>query len=142
MCPARYRAGGGLLHRLCTLTGPKAGGCFLLHFPGSHLHRTLSGILPFEARTFLTCSLSFLQPRPSVHLRSVPYHILPRSASGFALSDLVNAAADEFPHDRSLRYIVVRNRKEVIQKLEEALRFHEFRAVLGDPEQQGLGVGL
>ena len=26
---------------------------FLLHFPGSHLHRTLSGILPCEARTFL-----------------------------------------------------------------------------------------
>ena len=31
-------------------------GClFLLHFPWSHLHRTLSGILPCEARTFLTC---------------------------------------------------------------------------------------
>ena len=27
---------------------------FLLHFPGSHLHRTLSGILPYEARTFLS----------------------------------------------------------------------------------------
>jgi len=27
-----------------------------LHFPGSHLHRTLSGILPYEARTFLTCT--------------------------------------------------------------------------------------
>ena len=32
----------------------KAGGLFLLHWPGSHLHRTLSGILPCEARTFLT----------------------------------------------------------------------------------------
>ncbi len=30
------------------------GGSFLLHWSGSHLHRTLSGILPFEARTFLT----------------------------------------------------------------------------------------
>ena len=30
------------------------GGYFLLHYPGSHLHRTLSGILPCEARTFLT----------------------------------------------------------------------------------------
>ena len=74
MCPARYRTGGGLLHRLCTLTGLPAGGCFLLHFPGSRLHRTLSGILPCEARTFLTCSLSSLQPRPSVHLRDVLYH--------------------------------------------------------------------
>ena len=33
-------------------------GIFLLHWPGSHLHRTLSGILPCEARTFLTCALS------------------------------------------------------------------------------------
>ena len=28
-------------------------GFFLLHWPGSHLRRTLSGILPCEARTFL-----------------------------------------------------------------------------------------
>ena len=34
------------------------GGIFLLHYPGSYLRRTLSGILPFEARTFLTCALS------------------------------------------------------------------------------------
>ena len=39
-----------------------------MHFPWSSLHQTLSGILPYEARTFLTCSLSFLQPRPSVEL--------------------------------------------------------------------------
>ena len=35
-----------------------AGGIFLLHFPWSRLHRTLSGILPCEARTFLVCGLS------------------------------------------------------------------------------------
>ena len=29
-------------------------GIFLLHWPWSRLHRTLSGILPYEARTFLT----------------------------------------------------------------------------------------
>ena len=51
-----YQTSGSLLHCLFTLT--LAGGYFLLHFPGSHLHRTLSGILPYEARTFLTCSLS------------------------------------------------------------------------------------
>ena len=34
------------------------GGTFLLHYPWSRLHRTLSGILPCEARTFLTCPLS------------------------------------------------------------------------------------
>jgi len=36
----------------------ESGGSFLLHWPGSRLHRTLSGILPCEARTFLTCGLS------------------------------------------------------------------------------------
>ena len=36
------------------------GGLFLLHWPWSHLHRTLSGILPYEARTFLACPLSVL----------------------------------------------------------------------------------
>ena len=30
------------------------GGLFLLHFPGGHPRRTLSVILPFDARTFLT----------------------------------------------------------------------------------------
>ena len=35
-----------------------AGGLFLLHCPWSRLRRTLSGILPCEARTFLVCGLS------------------------------------------------------------------------------------
>ena len=38
------------------------GGLFLLHFPGSHLHRTLSGILPCEARTFLRISPATIYP--------------------------------------------------------------------------------
>ena len=61
----RYRETGGLLHRHSTLTIWKKlfilfgvsfyhiAVSFLLHFPGSHLHRTLSGTLPCEARTFL-----------------------------------------------------------------------------------------
>ena len=36
------------------------GGIFLLHFPWSRLHRTLSGILPYEAQTFLSCGFSAL----------------------------------------------------------------------------------
>ena len=53
---ARYRGSGGLLHRHSTLTADKSAAVsFLLHWPWSHLHRTLSGILPYEARTFLTC---------------------------------------------------------------------------------------
>ena len=43
-----------------------SGGISLLHYPWSRLHRTLSGILPCEARTFLTCS--YEQPRSSVLL--------------------------------------------------------------------------
>ena len=39
------------------------GGYFLLHFPWSRLHRMLSGILPYKARTFLTLV------RPSVLLK-------------------------------------------------------------------------
>ena len=63
MCPFCYHNGGSLLHCLSTLTFHKEGGLFLLHWSGSHLHRTLSGILPFEARTFLVCTLSSVQPR-------------------------------------------------------------------------------
>ena len=46
----------------CRLNG-HVSGLFLLHFPWGHPHRTLSGILPCEARTFLTCILSVMQPR-------------------------------------------------------------------------------
>ena len=49
----------------------RCGGLFLLHFPWSHLRQTLSGILPCEARTFLTCSLSALQLRPFVLLKTI-----------------------------------------------------------------------
>ena len=61
MDPPCYQDGGSLLHCLFTLT--LSGGISLLHFPGSHLRRTLSGILPFEARTFLTLRNCFLRPR-------------------------------------------------------------------------------
>ena len=46
----------------CTKSAPMWTHClrgtFLLHCPGSRLHQTLSGILPCEARTFLSCGLS------------------------------------------------------------------------------------
>ena len=61
-----YQTSGSLLHCLFTLT--LAGGYFLLHFPGSHLHRTLSGILPYEARTFLRRHLSACRPRSFILL--------------------------------------------------------------------------
>ena len=55
-----YQESGGLLHRHSTLTGglpqkrPPPAVSFLLHWPWGHPHRTLSGTLPCEARTFLT----------------------------------------------------------------------------------------
>lgn len=52
--PRCYHRGGSLLHYHFILTS-KLAVLFLLHFPGSHLHRPLAGTLPYEARTFLTC---------------------------------------------------------------------------------------
>ena len=37
-----------------------AGGIFLLHCPWSRLRQMLSGTLPYEARTFLSCILSVI----------------------------------------------------------------------------------
>ena len=70
MCPLCYQRGGSLLHCLSTLTCENTGGLFLLHCPWSHLRQTLSGTLPFEARTFLSCTLSAIQQRSSVLLRT------------------------------------------------------------------------
>ena len=70
MCPLCYQRGGSLLHCLSTLTCKNAGGLFLLHCPWSHLRQTLSGTLPCEARTFLSCTLSDVQQRSSVLLRT------------------------------------------------------------------------
>ena len=63
--PFCYQKGGELLPRLSTLTG-KAGGLFLLHWPWSHLHRVLPGILALGSsdfpllRPFGTCSSDYL----------------------------------------------------------------------------------
>ncbi len=62
MCRPCHPGRGSLLHCLSTLTGQKAGGLFLLHCPWSHLRRSLSGILPCEARTFLSKSAAATYP--------------------------------------------------------------------------------
>ena len=73
MCPACYQPGGSLLHCPSTLTCllSQTGGIFLLHCPWSRLRQTLSGTLPCEARTFLSCGLSVSQQRPSVLLTTM-----------------------------------------------------------------------
>ena len=76
ICHFCYQKCGELLPRRFTLT--YKGGYFLLHLPGSHLHRTLSGILPYEARTFLTCGLSALAA--AIVCATHSEHILARSS--------------------------------------------------------------
>ncbi len=61
---------GELLPRLSILT--LAGGLFLLHFPGSRLRLTLSAILPYKARTFLTV---------------IPFGVIPRNRSAELLTN-------------------------------------------------------
>ena len=75
MCPVCYQPGGSLLHCLSTLTG-RTGGLFLLHCLWSRLRQTLSGILPCEARTFLSHGLSVPWQRPSVLLANATYSII------------------------------------------------------------------
>ena len=75
---ACYQADGSLLSCLSTLTGKPPhygsfpGGISLLHWPWSRLHRTLSGILPCEARTFLTHAAVAAIACPAYTFRS--YH--------------------------------------------------------------------
>ena len=76
ICHFCYQKCGELLPRRFTLT--YKGGYFLLHLPGSRLHRTLSGILPYEARTFLTCGLSALAA--AIVCATHSEHILARSS--------------------------------------------------------------
>ena len=76
MCPVCCQPGGSLLHCPSTLTGLSTGGIFLLHCPWSRLRQTLSGILPCEARTFLSCGLSVSQQRPSCLTPKKFYHII------------------------------------------------------------------
>ena len=131
ICPVRSCFGWGLhVPRMLppgrwSLTPPlhpyrrEAGGLFLLHFPGSRLHRTLSGILPFEARTFLTCSLSSLQPRSSARL-SKEYYI---TAPLICIQTLctVGAAADEFAQQRGCRDFLGREGQKIAEEFQQAL---------------------
>ena len=66
----RYRSAGELLPPLSILAEMICG-LFLLHFPWSRLHRTLSGVLLYGARTFLT---AYSAARPYDQLGS--YYLL------------------------------------------------------------------
>ena len=57
-------------------------GSFLLHFPWSRLRRTLSGTLPFEARTFLSRSLSVLPAATACPTRRTTFIIVQIDSAG------------------------------------------------------------
>ena len=64
----------------------RRGGIFLLHWPWSRLHRTLSGILPCEARTFLTCCLSAITAAITcLTCKYLLYHIFSKKKELFYL---------------------------------------------------------
>ena len=103
-CPFCYQKGGSLLHCLSTLTG-RTGGLFLLHCLWSRLRQTLSGILPCEARTFLSHGLSVPWQRPSVLLANATYSIIlflkclyPIITSTTILSMIHASSMDATPH--------------------------------------------
>ena len=55
---------------------PEGGGLLSVALSEDHSPWALPSVLPCEARTFLTCSLSVLQPRPFVLLKTLQvYHI-------------------------------------------------------------------
>ena len=63
-----------------------SGGTFLLHWPWSRLHRTLSGTLPCEARTFLTCCLSAITAAITcLTCKYLLYHIFSKKKELFYL---------------------------------------------------------
>ncbi len=128
MCPLCYHRGGSLLHCLSTLTISAYGGISLLHWPWSHLHRTLSGILPCEARTFLTHSLSSEWPRSSVSLtyihfntkiKNYTYRITIRWYPGF-ISFLYRetTASRKFTDNGIVRKLIRSKSEKIIQKFQ------------------------
>ena len=138
--PRCYHRSGSLLHYHFILTS-KLAVLFLLHFPWSRLHRTLSGILPCEARTFLTPAmlgrdhLFYLSPQLLLIIMCFPQNVK-------AILYIEAGTADEFADNRILADTVARHRKEIIQKLEQALCLQIFRTILVNGKQQRLGIHL
>ncbi len=183
MCPARYRAGGSLLHCLSTLTksSPLAnfgnllrkfphgtfgarGGIFLLHWPWSCLHRTLSGILPCEARTFLTCR--FLRPALGTSWREqklpgaascgsrdhlsylilwIFYEFIGQTANHFVIHSILYTkitSPNKLPANGVGRDILAVYSLEILQKLKQPLGLIVLRLRLWDSEQKRFHILL
>ncbi len=121
-----------------------AGGLFLLHFPWSRLRRTLSGILPCEARTFLAWPLSVLPAAAACPARNHHYIMFPRRKSIACRRELFSEAAapDKFPENGIDRHRLRRHPKEIIQKLQQSSGLGIFRNIFRHLEQHRLRVQL
>ena len=100
-----------------------------------------AGILPCEARTFLTPAmlgrdhLFYLSPQLLLIIMCFPQNVK-------AILYIEAGTADEFADNRILADTVARHRKEIIQKLEQALCLQIFRTILVNGKQQRLGIHL
>ncbi len=143
---------------LPTLPCKMRGGIFLLHFPWSRLHRTLSGILPCEARTFLTCSgYSRKQPRSFILLGILStwyfiylvFYLLGILVLLSFLKDpqrkcsrMKYASADKFPAYGVIRHAFAADTDKILQKLQESFGFMVLRLLFADLEEQGFRILL
>ena len=76
------------------------GGIFLLHYPWSRLHRTLSGILPCEARTFLT-------PKTLRHIENISVHRRNRAAIICSTYSRINNIHEIHVSDKYFLYPII-----------------------------------
>ena len=86
--------------RASDTAGLGVGGIFLLHCPGSRLRRPLAGILPCEARTFLTCSFREVQTANGLPQRFAAAITCP-SAGAIITEKNILSNAPTFPHQGS-----------------------------------------
>ena len=84
--PPRYRDAGALLPHHFTLTLPKKGGLFLLHFPSARAAQELPGTLPAGVRTFLyeLALTAVARPTELVHYKARSRWSLGRDSSASA----------------------------------------------------------
>ena len=123
---------------------PEAGGYFLLHWPGSFLRRTLSGILPCGARTFLTSISSRDRPFRSKSIIQLlsnrkKHGLLHRIAAFCPCFLHVEAASSyELPADGVVGKEFAGKRKEIVKEFQQSLRFVVCGIVLVDAEKERL----
>ena len=153
ICPVCYQPGGSLLHCPSTLTGD-TGGIFLLHCPWSRLRQTLSGILPCEARTFLSRSFSAFAAATIclTQIQVLFYHRFPFLSIFLPISFTIffrhtclylkAASTDKLPNNGILRNVLTADSQYVIQKLKQPFGLQILWTVFWNLEQNRLCILL